>query len=579
MKSSSPKPPSAPESAAPELFLTLMDLSSEGVAVVGPDGAIESVNRAFTAITGYEASEAVGQNPRLLKSDRHDKAFYEAMWASIASTGAWEGEIWNRRKSGEAYPEFLRIRAVRDASGAVERYVSVFRDLSEAERRRRMLLEDAYQDALTGLPNRHLFLDRLSVALKRVRQEGGVLGVICMDLDRFKAVNDSMGYVAGDIALTEVAARLTRLLRQGDTLSRFDGDCFYMMLGGLRDPEDAAHVAGRVLSSLAEPLEIRGREVHVGASLGLTIAPSDAGEPGELIRNAEMAMYRSKEEGRGSFSFFTEELGSLVLKGLQMENDLRKALSRGEFVLHYQPRVDLASGTVAGMEALVRWAAPDGRLVGPGEFIPLAEEAGLIGRIGSWVIEEACRQTKQWADEGLAGLRVSVNLSPRQFENPGLADHVAETLSRTGLSPRDLEVEVTESVFIKGFDQAREALLKLAALGVSVALDDFGTGYSSLAYLKRLPISTLKIDKSFVSGLPGDKDDAAIVTSIVSIATTLSLEVVAEGVETQEQLDFLRSLGCCGGFQGYLFSRPLPAHEFAALASRGTLGRAKGCKG
>jgi len=557
---------------AAKLLETLMSSCLEGVVITSADGLIEHVNPAFTAITGYAAEEVVGQNPRVLKSDRHDEAFYAALWASLSEKGYWEGEIWNRRKSGEAYPEWLRIQAVAGPEGKVERYISVFNDLTDVKRTKDLLLHEAYHDPLTGLPNRHLFLDRLGVALRRSKETGGPggpVGVICLDLDRFKTVNDSLGHVAGDIVLTEVGHRLTRLLRQADTLARFDGDSFYMTLTWLRDPEDAAHVAGRILASLSEPVEILDQELILGASLGITIAPSDGNNPADLVLKAEMAMYRAKEAGRNNFSFFTEELGRRVLRGLQLENDLRKALSRGEFVLYYQPRVDVFSGQVTGMEALVRWVTADGQIVSPAEFIPLAEETGLIVPLGRWVMEEACRQAAAWAADGLAGLRLSVNISPRQLEQPGLAGRMKAILDKTGLPASHLEVEVTESVFIKGFEAASLSLGELAGIGVGVALDDFGTGYSSLTYLKKLPITTLKIDKSFVDGLPEDKDDAAIVTSIVSIASNLGLSVVAEGVETLEQLEFLRGLNCCEGFQGYYFARPLPAHEFAAMMAHG----------
>ncbi len=546
-----------------------MDANPCGVVITAPDGRIERVNPAFTTITGYAPHEAVGQTPRILKSERHDRAFYAALWNELIESGHWEGDIWNRRKSGETYPERLTIQAVFSPEGRLERYVAVFSDLSDVKLHKELLLHSAYHDGLTSLPNRDLFLDRLSMALRQASQDGQPVGVICLDLDRFKAVNESLGHVIGDIVLSEVGVRLTNLLRQADTLARLSGDAFAMLLTGLRDPQDAAHIAGRILTSLAEPLVIQGQELHIGASLGLTIAPTDGVDPAQLLQNAEIAMYRAKEEGRNNFQFFTGELGERVSHNLRLENDLRKALTRGEFVLHYQPRVDVFTGEIKGMEALVRWQRPDGQLIGPGEFIALAEETGLIVPMGEWVLEEACRQTRFWTAQGLGEPKVSVNLSPRQLELPGFAARVLAILERTGLSPYQLEVEITENVFFKCFDTARTCLGELASAGITVALDDFGTGYSSLTYLKRLPIGTLKIDKSFVDGLPDDADDAAIVTAVVSIATTLGMQVVAEGVENFRQLEFLRSLNCCDGFQGYLFARPVPPMEFAALLRRG----------
>jgi diguanylate cyclase (GGDEF)-like protein/PAS domain S-box-containing protein len=560
-----PLPPGDPA----RLLEALVRASGEGMVVTAPDGAILWVNAAFTAITGYRADEVLGRNPRVLKSDRHAPHFYQEMWSRLVSEGVWEGEIWNRRKTGEAYPERLSIRAIRDGSGRLTGYVGVFTDITGQKSQNEALLHEAYHDPLTDLPNRHLFQDRLNMALRKSKNGGNPLGVICLDLDRFKTINDSLGHVAGDIILTEVGHRLSKLLRQADTLSRFGGDDFYMLLTDLRDPEDAAHVAGRILTCLSEPVEVLGEELHVTASIGVTISPTDGIASSQLLQNAEMAMYRAKEAGRNNFAFFTEDLGNRVLKGLKLENDLRKALAREEFVLYYQPRVDVLSGRVRGMEALVRWIPAGGVPVSPGEFIPLAEETGLILALGDWILEEACRQTKLWLDEGLGDLKVAVNLSPRQIEQPGLAAKVLAVLARTGLPASRLEVEVTETVFLKGFDEARRTLGSLAEAGISVALDDFGTGYSSLTYLKRLPITTLKIDKSFVDGLPFDKDDAAIVTSVVSIAANMGLGVVAEGVENMAQLEFLRSLSCCDGFQGYLYAKPLPPREFAALMARG----------
>ena len=483
------------------------------------------MNPAFTAITGYAPEEVLGQNPRVLKSDKHDDAFYAAMWKALAENDRWQGEIWNRRKSGEAYPEWLSITAVRDADGRLQRHVAVFHDLTDLKRNQDLLLHQTYHDGLTSLPNRHLFEDRLSVALRNAKGDSSAVGVICLDLDRFRTVNDSLGHVVGDILLSEVAQRLTTLLRQADTLSRFSGDAFYMLLAGLRDPEDAAHVAGRVLNCLASPVEIQGHELQVAASLGVAISPNDGTVPEQLVRNAEIAMYTAKRAGGNSFHFFTEDLGNKVLHGLQMENDLRRALARGEFELHYQPKVDLLTCGIQGMEALVRWNRTDGVRVPPTEFIPLAEETGLILPLGEWVLEEACKQAAAWGKEGHTGLKLAVNLSARQLEQPNLVDKVMAILKRTGLPPAALELEVTESVFLAGFEQAHRYLSALAGVGISVALDDFGTGYSSLSYLKRLPISTLKIDKSFIDGLPDDPDDVAIVTSVVSIARHLGLEV------------------------------------------------------
>jgi diguanylate cyclase (GGDEF)-like protein/PAS domain S-box-containing protein len=553
------------------LLQKLMAASREGVVITTPDSRIIWVNPAFTSITGYEPHEVLGETPRVLKSDRHDAAFYSAMWNGLAINGRWEGEIWNRRKTGEAYPEWLCIHAVQSEAGELTHYMAVFSDLTDFKRHREELFNEAYHDPLTSLPNRHLFHDRLDVALRRSQTNGNPVGVICLDLDRFKTINDSLGHVAGDIVLSEVASRLLKLMRPADTLSRFGGDDFYMLLTELRDPEDAAHMAGRILAGLADPIGTIDQELHVSASIGITISPADGSDPAHLLRNAELAMYRAKEAGRNNFHFFTEDLGNKVQKSLRMENDLRKALARQEFILHYQPRVEVSSGRIVGMEALLRWTSPEGDIVSPDEFIPLAEETGLILPLGDWVVKEACRQTRLWAKQGFGKLKVAVNFSPRQLEQPGLAAKILAVLETTGLTPDLFEVEVTESVFLKEFETAQTCLRSLAMAGIGVALDDFGTGYSPLTYLKRLPITTLKIDKSFVDGLPHDKDDTAIVTSVISIASNLGLEVVAEGVENLDQLNFLRNHSCCSGLQGYLFAGPLSPQNFAQLLSQGDI--------
>jgi len=562
-------PPRLSSQELQSLLEKLMAASREGVIITTPDNRIIWVNPAFTSITGYESYEVLGKTPRVLKSDRHDELFYSTIWNCLATNGRWEGEIWNRRKTGEAYPEWLCIHAVQNESGELTHYMAVFSDLTDFERHREELFNEAYHDPLTSLPNRHLFHDRLDVALRRSQTNGNPLGVICFDLDRFKTINDSLGHVAGDIVLSEVSVRLLKLMHQADTLSRFGGDDFYMLLTELRDPEDAAHVAGRILASLADPIGTLDQELHVTASLGITISPADGSDPAHLLRNAELAMYRAKESGRNSFHFFTEDLGNKVQQNLKMENDLRRALARQEFILHYQPRVDVSTGRIMGMEALLRWITPDGDIVYPEAFIPLAEEIGLIIPLGDWVVGEACKQTRIWAKQGFGELKVAVNFSPRQLEQPGLAAKILAVLDTSGLKPDEFEVEVTESVFLKEFEIAQECLKSLADAGIGVALDDFGTGYSPLTYLKKLPITTLKIDKSFVDGLPHDKDDTGIVTSVISIANNLGLQVVAEGVENLEQLEFLRNHSCCSGLQGYLFAGPLSPHDFARFLSQG----------
>ncbi|GAB6037856.1 hypothetical protein JCM15519_24150 [Fundidesulfovibrio butyratiphilus] len=562
----------AGQGRAPALLRTLLANCREGVMLTDAHGAIVLVNAAFTAITGYEPREVVGQSPKVLSCDRNDRAFFLRMRKSLEESGRWEGEIWNRHKSGEAYPEWLSICALHDEQGTLSGHLAVFQDLSDQKRRENLLLAKIHHDALTGLPDRHLFLDRLRRAVRSMNQTGAMAAVICLNLDRFRLVNDSLGHLAGDVVLARVAKRLSGFMRQSDTLSRFGGDSFYLLLGSLRDPGDAAHVAGRILTRLAAPMRIDDQEHFVSASLGVCVAPTDGDTPEQLLQHAETAMHRAKEAGRNTYVFFTEELGNRASRSLRLENDLRKALSRREFVLHYQPCVNIRTGRVTGMEALVRWIPPDGRVVSPEEFIPLAEEIGLMPSLGRFVLAEACRAAGEWRKAGHGPLKLAVNLSTRQLGQKDLIDFVWNTLERNGLSPSALELEVTESAFLSDYRAATAFLGRMAQAGVGVALDDFGTGYSCLAYLKRLPITTLKIDKSFISGLPTDREDEGIVRSVLSLADHLGLTTVTEGVETRDQLECLLSLGCRGGCQGYLFSRPLPEQEFTLRLRSGWKG-------
>ncbi len=536
----------------------------EGIAITDADGTIERVNPAFTQITGYAAEEAIGKNPRILKSDRHDADFYRKMWQTLKDTGQWQGEIWNRRKSGEAYPEWLAVTAVADSRGETEKYVSVFHDISEIKRNRKMLRFQTYHDALTGLPNRHLFNDRLERAIAYAKRKNGRIAVLLVDLDNFKHINDSLGHSAGDEFLKKTAERLKRHCREEDTVARLGGDEFIILNSDLSSDRDAVEVANRIQRAFDEPIIIDHYELYTTTSIGITLFPEDGKDAPTLVKNADMAMYRAKSQGKNAHALFTPALHSAAARRMELENSLRKAIRLEEFTLFYQPKVNLATDRIVGVEALVRWFRPDGGMAPPDEFIPLAEETGMIHPLGEWVLKTACRQARIWNDRIRADLTVAVNLSARQFQDRDLIPLVRSILEETALDPSRLDLEITENMVMNHLDAAVEAMERLKAMGIHLSIDDFGTGYSSLSYLKRFPITLLKIDKSFVRDLPSNAGDAAIVRAILSLAHNLGLRVVAEGVETVEQLDFMRRHGC-DEIQGYLFSKPLPAREMTRL--------------
>jgi diguanylate cyclase (GGDEF)-like protein/PAS domain S-box-containing protein len=538
------------------LLARVFENTIEGIMVTDAQGVIEMVNRAFTAITGYESAEAVGKTPRLLSSQRQAPEFYRQMWAALERDGHWQGELWNRRKNGEAYPEWLTITAIKDSRERVTHFVGVFHDITDIKLSEEKIRHLAYHDALTSLPNRLLFNDRLTMAMAHAKRHRQKVAVIFLDLDNFKNVNDSLGHAVGDQLLQAVAQRLVRWTRLEDTVARLGGDEFIVLAQGAEGPDFAAHLASRMLDSLREPFLVGGQELYINGSIGVTLYPDDGLNPESLVANADTAMYRAKESGRGGYKLFTPAMNARVVQRLAMESSLRKALERGEFLLHYQPKVELATGRLVGLEALVRWQRPDGGLVMPDDFIPVSEDTGLIVPLGQWVLTQACASARGWLDRGLEGLHVAVNISPRQFQEKSLVATVRRALAESRLPPASLELEVTESVVMHSVDEAIVTLRELSELGVRLSMDDFGRGYSSLYYLKRFPMHSLKIDRSFVGDL-GNGDDASIVHTIISMSRSLGLKVVAEGVETVDQLEFLRRNGCDLA-QGYLLGRPQP---------------------
>lgn len=533
--------------------------SAEGVLITDTAGIIMSVNPAFTEITGYTEAEALGKTPRLLRSDRQGPEFYRAMWTALTTDGCWQGEIWNRRKNGEAYLEWLTINRIDNKDGAPVRYVAVFHDITEMRRKDERIHHLAFHDALTGLPNRTLMLDRLQHAVVRSQREQSRVSVIFIDLDRFKSVNDGLGHDIGDLLLQQVAQRIKGRLRAMDTVARLGGDEFVVLMEDLKDAEYCASLAQQLIAAIARPMKLRQHTVEIGASLGLAFFPEDGTDALELMKRADMAMYAAKAAGRNTYRFFQQDMLERTNERLTLEMDLRRAIANGDFELHYQPKIALATGKVLGVEALVRWRHPARGLVLPAEFIPVAEESGLIVDLGAWVLEAACRQMAAWRLRGLH-IRVAVNVSARQLDAGDLVERIAGLTVRHGIEPKDLEIELTESTVMANPENVAGLLARLRQLGVTVAVDDFGTGYSSLAYLRRLPIDVLKIDRSFVMAADRDDEDAQIAKTILALGRALRLQVVAEGIETRSQARLLLSLGCEAA-QGFLYSRPLPAGD------------------
>ena len=543
--------------------------SIEGIVVTDDEGTILQVNPAFSNITGYSREEALGKNPRILKSDKHSPEYYEEMWGQLTTNGQWAGEIWNRRKNGEAYPEWLTISAVHDNNGKITNYVSIFHDISELKRQQEALEHQAQHDALTGLPNRVLINDRLEMALYRMERREGKVALLYFDLDNFKHINDAFGHTAGDNLLVEVAQRLSALLRTGDTMARLGGDEFLILLTEIEQIDTVSLVAHRLIDSMQTAFHHGEIEFFVTASVGITVAPDDGQDAVTLVKNADIAMYRAKALGRNNYQFFAPELDVQAHRRVALENQLRKALEKQEFELYYQPLVGLSDGRIYGAEALIRWWYK-GTMISPGEFIPLAEESGLILPLGEWVMQEAVRQAKILEDDGYQ-LGISINISFRQFAGQDLVGLWQKALEKTNLQPGRLYFECTESMVMGNLANAQRIMGGLRDLGVKFYLDDFGTGYSSLSHLKRLPIDGFKIDRSFIRDIATDTNSMAIAQAILSLAETLRLDVVAEGVETEAQRQQLVAMS--GGskvlLQGYLASPPLPFAEFVALLKKG----------
>ena len=540
---------------------TVFDSSAEGITITAPDGSIIAVNRAFTEITGYGESEVLGRNPRFLQSDRQNKGFYREMWDAITHSGRWKGELWNKRKDGSLFPESLTISAVKDAAGNVMHYVGIFSDITEIKRANELLDHQAHHDHLTGLPNRLLLEDRLQGALLRAQREQVQVALLFVDLDRFKNINDSLGHHVGDRVLCDVARRFCALTRESDTVARLGGDEFLIVMEGIHDPGVASRIADKILDDLRlNPVTLE-QEFFVGASIGISLFPQDGQDSATLLKHADAAMYRAKERGRNTYEFFSDDLTQFSLDRFKMETELRHAIERNELVVYLQPQFSLWTGELIGAEALVRWQHPDMGLVAPGKFIPLAEESGLIVALGEWVQRSACRTWAEWAAAGLYPGVLSINVSGVEFRRGRIQETIRSVLDDTGLPAALLELEITEGAIMSQAENSIQVLHDLRAMGISLAIDDFGTGYSSLAYLKRLPLNKLKVDQSFVRGLPKDPEDCAIARAVIALGHSLQLKVIAEGVETEDQREFL-TREACDEMQGYLNGRPMPVDDF-----------------
>jgi diguanylate cyclase (GGDEF)-like protein/PAS domain S-box-containing protein len=555
-----------------EQMIRLTSEAFQGIAdaVVIMDGqlSILFVNKAYTTITGHASEDVLGTKPQILTAEYHEPSFFANLWAQVQSTGAWQGEVWDTRKGGERYPIFLKISAVKDHEDNVTNYIGAFNDISQAKEYEAQLQHLAHHDALTGLPNRSLLSSRTKVAIAQARRHSGHLALLFLDLDRFKRINDSLGHAIGDKLLKLVAERLQQVVREADTVSRHGGDEFLVLLNEVSEPEAAARVAEKIMRAIAQPYVVDDHELVTGASVGIAIYPDDGRDMGELLRNADAAMYSAKQLGGSRFEYYSAHMNTRAAERLELEQELRYAVEKDQLSLVYQPQIEIASGRIVGIEALLRWRHPTLGAIPPDRFITVAQDAGLILPIGDWVLREACRQRKQWVNLP-DSVPISVNVSAIQFRQANFVNRVAAILEETRLLPSALELEVTESVVMHGAQEMIDTLTALNRHGLTLAIDDFGTGYSSLSYLRNLPIHRLKIDRSFVTDLPANKDAAAITKAIVDMGRTLGLDVIAEGVETEAQADFLRNAACLSA-QGYLYCHPLVADELERWFARGT---------
>ncbi|MCU7940711.1 MAG: EAL domain-containing protein, partial [gamma proteobacterium symbiont of Bathyaustriella thionipta] len=544
------------------LTSTVFEHTSEAIIITDADCLIIDCNQAYSDITGYSLAEIKGKNPSFASSGRHNKAFFKAMWQSINQSGRWSGEVWDKRKNGEVYPKWLSINEVINAQGDISHYIGVFNDITDVKETENKLETLAFKDSLTNLPNRQLFYDRLEIELKRARRQENIkLALFFIDLDQFKQVNDTLGHQIGDELLQRVAQRLLTCVREKDTVARLGGGEFTIILTDIYSSTIAGTIAQKIINTITVPINLHGQEYFLGSSIGISLYPEDSTNKEILIRNADAAMYHAKENGRGNFQFFSEDINLRNQNRRQLEESLRRALKNDEFELYYQPQIDTLTDKIVGAEALIRWNDPQKGIISPLDFIPVAEENRMIIAIGEWVFNQSCKHLHECLAHGKQPVPVAINLSAVQFSDEGLIDMIKSVLEREKISSQWIELEITESAIMENADKAVKILEKLTGLGIRISIDDFGTGYSSMAYLKKFTVNKLKIDREFIKDLPLDKDDVALTSAMIMLAKNLELDVLAEGVETKEQVDFLIQQGC-NLVQGYYYSKPLPEAEF-----------------
>lgn len=539
----------------------LFDNSIEGIILTDNELRIQQINKTFSEVTGYEFAEVVGKTPAILQSGHHDDDFYKNMWATLKRTGMWQGQIFNRRKNGEVYSEWLSIYSIKNKNGDVINFIGLFSDLTEKQMTQDHIHHLAHYDALTSLPNRLLFMERLRQNIVMTRRKGTPLALFFLDLDGFKKINDSLGHDAGDLLLQEVALRLKKYMRESDTVSRLGGDEFTIIIDGYSEVNDIIIVVNKILKELSAPFKIGERFVYITASIGISIYPEDGHDIQELIKNADTAMYAAKEKGKNRYEFYDYEMNRKTLERLTLESCLHRAYDEQQFMVYYQPKINLLDHSVEGAEALIRWNHPTFGFVSPSQFIPLAEETGMIGLIGEWVLRQVCRDLKRWEEQGLKGIKVSVNLSAVQFRDPNLVKILDTVISQEGIGVDSLEMEITESMLMHDVQSSITMMKQLKEMGLSLSIDDFGTGYSSLKYLKEFPVDILKIDKSFIDEIPNNANDRMIAKAVIDLAHNLGMEVIAEGVEKREQVEFLLQNGC-PSVQGFYFSMAIAANAF-----------------
>lgn len=540
--------------------------SIEGILICDKQNNIIRINPAFSKITGYSEQDIIGKKPNILKSGKHNDDFFADMWSAINNTGMWQGEVWNRRKNGEIYPELLTISTLKDNADGIVEYIAIFADMTDRKQDEEQIRRLAYYDNLTNLPNRALSHEILKNALELSHTENKLTGILNVDIDHFFNINETLGHDAGDQLLQIIARRIIRCNHELDKTARISSNEFTIISPDINSPNQLAKKAQKLLESIAEPIMLNKQEIFVTASIGISIAPTDGDNDGVLFRSAESARNHAKREGN-TYQFFSDEMNTQGFEQLVMKSSLRRALERDEFQLFYQPQVDLKSGKIVGAESLIRWMHPDLGLVSPNKFIPILEETGLIIEVGEWILKTACQQNKEWQDKGYKPIQIAVNLSPRQFRQKSLLDNIKSVLNETKLPAKWLELEVTESSIMDNPQEVAKTLQSLHQLGIKLAIDDFGTGYSSLSYLKIFPIDVLKIDRSFIRDITFDRDDDTIVKTIIAMGHNLGLKIIAEGVEEQEQLDIIKEYGC-EWFQGYYCSKPVPAADFEKLLNK-----------